>query len=1143
VVAVSRRVQTLLFTDIVGSTGRLRELGDAAWAALLARHHEVIRAVLAAHGGREVDTAGDGFLARFEAPAAAVRAAAAAAAGVAPLGIEIRAGLHTGEVELDGNQIAGVGVHVAARVMARAGPGQVLVSGTVRELLAGSGLGFVDLGVRQLKGFAGRWRLFALDLATVPGDGQAEAVGWGPLAEGRGGTGVPFSGLLSVARSTFVGRVEELQVLEAARRRAADGEPVVVLMGGEAGVGKTRLVAELTARCATDGTRVLVGGCVPVGEGTLPYAPIVEALRALVAEVGVNEVRGLVGPSWPELARLLPALGEPQDDPPGQAAQARLFELLLGLLGRLGEQARLVLVVEDLHWADGSTRSLLSFLVRNIRWERVLMVVTYRSDEPGQQRLGPYLAELDRGGPVQRLELARLDRTETTAQLTGILGAAPAVDLVDDVFARSEGNPFFTEELLAMMRAGSDELPATLRDLLRGRTQALPEPAREVLAVVAVAGRQVPHRLLAAVAGVNDQMLVEALRDGVVSQLLVTRAGQDGYDVRHALIREVVDADLLPGERARLHAALAHAVADLLGSGELDWSGSTAEVAVHWYQAGNLPKALAWSIRAGAAADSSYAYAEAVHHYGRALELWDRVTDAEARADIDRVELLQRAARVANASGDVARAVALIDSALGEVDPTVDPVSAGLLHERRGVYLMTTQDLQARFEALREAVRLIPPDPPSRERAGVLASFAEALVFASRIEEARVAGEEAVAIARQLGADLELGRALVALGGAQADSGALQAAIVSFREASRLAEQHADLDTLGHAWGWLGDALLQAGRLEETVALSLSGRETLRRLGLAGQWQDTLLVVLAAKALFKLGQWDQAHGLAMAAFAKAQPEDSHVFLTIAGMEIGRGNFRAAEARLETSKERSLSLAGIPAHARQHAALLAELRVWQGRLEEARTAIQDGLERVVETDERHNSGLLLCLGMRVAADQAELGRARHTDGEVQAAVAAAHALASQAAAMTPNPLVPGASRVVTTPAVAALFNAERTRLEGRSDPVLWQLAAAAWLDLRRPYPAAYSQWRQAEALLASRAPQAQAEKPLRAAHTVAVRLGAAPLRRELELLAQRGRIQLQAPAEPAVAKPQAPSVAAPLGLTPQEGVPGWAADQP
>jgi hypothetical protein len=241
------------------------------------------------------------------------------------------------------------------------------------------------------------------------------------------------------------------------------------------------------------------------------------------------------------------------------------------------------LVVEDLHWADQSTRDLLAFLVRNLRRERLLVVVTYRSDEPGQRRLGPYLAELDRGGSVERLLLARLDRAETAAQLTGILGAVPAVDLVDGVFDRSEGNPFFTEELLESARAGSSTLPTTLRDLLQGRIEALPEPARQVLRVAAVAGRQVPHPLLAAVAVLDEGQLDGVLREVVAYQLLVPR--EDGYQFRHALLREVVDAGLLPGERTRLHAAYAHALAEWpeLSAGS---PAVVAELAVHWDAAG-----------------------------------------------------------------------------------------------------------------------------------------------------------------------------------------------------------------------------------------------------------------------------------------------------------------------------------------------------------------------------------------------------------------------------------------------------------------------------------------------------------------------------------------------------------------------------
>jgi predicted ATPase len=412
-------------------------------------------------------------------------------------------------------------------------------------------------------------------------------------------------------------------------------------VGGEAGIGKTRLVAELTSRCARDGTRVLVGGCVPVGDGALPYAPIVEALRALLADLGASAVRDLVGPSWPELARLLPALGAP--DRIGlsdQAAQARLFELVLGLLGRLGEQTPLVLVVEDLHWADRSTRDLLAFLARNLRRERILVVVTYRNDEPGQQRLGPFLAELDRAGRVERIELARLNQIQTRAQLVGILQAVPAAELVDAVFARSEGNPFFTEELLAVMRAGSGALPATVRDLLRGRVEVLPELAQQVLEVVAVAGRPVSHRLLAAVAGLTDRQLDGALREAVASQLLVTVPGEDGYDVRHALLREVIDADLLPGERARLHADYARALTNQPELADAAPAVAAAELAVHWDAAGEPAQALPARIQAGVGAERAHAVAEAARHFQRALALWDRVPVPGRPAGLDRVDLL-----------------------------------------------------------------------------------------------------------------------------------------------------------------------------------------------------------------------------------------------------------------------------------------------------------------------------------------------------------------------------------------------------------------------------------------------------------------------------------------------------------------------
>jgi predicted ATPase len=384
--------------------------------------------------------------------------------------------------------------------------------------------------------------------------------------------------------------------------------------------------------------------------------------------------------------------GSPASRPWGAAGRTAwsgrpdaVVRAVLGVLGRLGERSPLALVVEDLHWADRSTRDLLAFLVRNLRRERVVVVVvTYRSDEPGTDWLGTYLAVLDRRGRAQRVALPRLDRAETLAQLVGILGAAPPAELVDAVFGRSEGNPLFTEELLGAIRAGSIELPPTLRDLLRGRVQALPELARRVLAVVAVAGRRVPHRLVAAVAGLEDQPPVQALRAAVADQLLVTRPDEDGYELRHALLAEVIQADLVPGERAPLHAAYARVLTDRPELADAAPAVAAAEVAVHWDAAGEWAQALPARVRAGLVAERARALAEADHHYQRALTLWERVPEPGQPGGLDWVGLLARAAETAAFVAAPERAIRLVERALDGVDRTLEPVRAAVLLAQLG---------------------------------------------------------------------------------------------------------------------------------------------------------------------------------------------------------------------------------------------------------------------------------------------------------------------------------------------------------------------------------------------------------------------------------------------------------------------------
>ena len=925
-----------------------------------------------------------------------------------------------------------------------------------------------------------------------------------------------------VASPTFVGRVEELELLEAARRRAADAEPAVVLVGGEAGVGKTRLVTELTARCATEGTRVLVGGCVPVGDGALPYAPIVEALRALLGDVGVGVVRELVGPSWPELARLLPALGaSDRTGPSDQTTQARLFELLLGLLGRLAEQAPLVLVVEDLHWADRSTRDLLAFLVRNLRRERLLLVVTYRNDEPGQQRLGPYMAELDRAGRVERIELPRLDHVQTGAQLVGILGAAPAVDLVDGVFARSEGNPFFTEELLAVVRAGSGELPATLRDLLHGRIEALSEPSRQVLAVVAVAGRQLPHGLLAAVAGLDDHDLVEALRAVVASQLLVTTPGEDGYEVRHAVLREVVDADLLPGERARLHARLAQTLTEQPRLADGSPALMAAELAAHWDAAGEPTRALPARVGAGLAAEEVPAFPESHQHYQRALELWDQVIDPGQAAGMDRIELLTRTADAAGSSGQVDRARALFTEAIGQLDVVADPVRAALLHMRLAGHRWHSGDETGCLAALEQALRTLPAGP-SAERARVLGFYAQWLMLAGRTRDAVTHAEQALAVARTAGARAEEGHALDILGSCTGEVGHLE-------KARRIAEEVGNAEGIVRADLNLGATLTELGRIREALDVLRRGLAAARELGLERAMGSVVAAALAV-TLFELGNWEESDQVLTRALEGETIAASRLQLIKGLLTLGRGDFRAAREHLELSRH----LNPAPFEALWPLAGLTELAIWEGRYDDARATVDEAVGVLERLDPDHGipppeGAATFVLGLRVEADCAELARAARSVAGVQQAHRRAEPFLAALQAMT-NPADEGST---WTTGHAALGEAEWSRLQGPPEPRLFQRAAENSDRLQLPYQSAYARFRQAEALLAVRAPRADVQPLLRAAHQTTLQLGAQPLRRKIELLAGRGRLRLEEQPSAAVVPEAPPSPAAAFGLTRRE----------
>jgi DNA-binding CsgD family transcriptional regulator/tetratricopeptide (TPR) repeat protein len=933
-----------------------------------------------------------------------------------------------------------------------------------------------------------------------------------------------------VMRARFVGRAEELARLRDLLGRAAAGEPLVALVGGEAGVGKTRLVEQLAATASEQGVRVLHGGCVPLGEDGLPLAPVIQALRGLAGDLDPAELEAVTGPARAELARLVPSLAldaAPAVDGAGgrAASQARLFELLLGVVERLATGAPLLWIVEDLHWADRSTRDLLAFLVASLRAGRVLLVGTFRSDE--LHRLHPLrglLGELGRNRRVHRLELSRFTRAELVEQLGGLLGADPPARLVDDVLARSDGNPFFTEELvLAGDGASPASLPPSLQEVLLARVVRLGGATQRVLGAAAAAGPGVTGPVLAAVTGIDEAALLEGLREAVDQQVLRPEPGGDGYVFRHALLAEAVYDQLLPGERVRLHTALA-GVLEAGPAAEDAPATRAARLAHHWSAAGDQPRALAASLAAADAAEHVYAFAEAQLHLERVLELWERVPDAEAHAGADRMALLARCAEAAYAAGDPDRAVQLVRAALALVDQAREPRRAGLLHEQLARFLRMFGAPAALGEQ-EEAVRLVPPDP-SPERARVLASLAQLLVLVARFAEARKLAEEAAAMAGRVGAVREeaiartaLSSTLIHLGDADAGLAAMEAAVRLAREAGEVVDLLRTL--VNHS-----DGLLAAGRLERAAEVALDAIREAGRLGMGRSYGVPDLFANATEALVGLGRWDEAEQVSSEGLQAFPVDAAHVSLPLARavLDLGRGDLEGARTRLRTVQRLLPTPIVEPQRSGPLYAGLAELALWRGDPDHAKAVVAEALP-LVAGDPRYGAPVW-ALGVRVEADRAELARARQP-GRPGGDDGTAKALLEDLRQAATGPIVGGIPELA---AWHALGLAERSRLDRRPDPAAWAAAVAAWERLGQPYRAAYAGFRHAEALMASGDRDAAATA-LGGAAEITGRLGARPLHDEVTALARRARLDLGPTAPP----PQeaAPGPAGELGLTPRE----------
>jgi ATP/maltotriose-dependent transcriptional regulator MalT len=926
-----------------------------------------------------------------------------------------------------------------------------------------------------------------------------------------------------VTSSRFVGREAELAELEQALTGTVPEDlPALYFVAGESGVGKTRLLRELIGRADGDGVRVLGGTCIELGEDELPYAPLVAMLRPLhrSCEPVLQE---LSEGTRAELARLNPEIGEPSAEPEAERgeAQRRLFDAILELVSRLGEEGPVLLWIEDIHWADRSTRSFLRFLAAGLSDERALVVATYRADEMHRRHpLRPLLAELERSPRARRIELIRFDRDEVADQLTDILGEAPVADIVDRLYLRSEGNPLFTEELVAAGVDGRGSLPPSLREALLLRVERLSPLSQRSLRLLAVAGRG-GEDLLREADSADAAELSAALREAVEAQIVEPlESGRFGF--RHALLREVLYDDLLPGERAELHLALARALERLRDPGDSAWMETA--IAHHYYSAGDQPRALKTALEAADAVRSLHAYGESAALLDRALELWPRVEDPELVTGIDEAELLGRAGRIHYLAGEDAVGVALFERAVDAVGEDADPERRGSLLEE----LAKAQWFLGRAERSREtqgrALELLDGCDDSPARARLLAQQVRFLLLQGRYREVCEAAPAALEATERLGLDSYLSGVLNRLGCALMALGREGEARERLDAAIEVAERTGLSDDLATTYLNYAESLHQAGHSAEAREVATAGGR--RVLELAGGSTRALLFthLNLAEIHADLGEWERAEeDLAAVGDLDEGIIAAHANLRRAQLALARGETDEVSALLDRT-EGLVADTLEPGPIALLAVLQSVLATRHGDLTAARAAADRGLDRIQFCSEDSiRIASVAHAGLAVEAEIAVRARDLGDEGDERDALERSRSLTEMVRATAEV----AEGRPVEA-AMLAVAEAELARAEGEDDPALWNAAAAAWERLDRPYPTAIARWRQAQAAL-GRADRDGATRALAEAGSIARRLGAGWLAGEVDGLATRARLTVEQPGHEAEADVEE----TPFGLTPRE----------
>ena len=899
----------------------------------------------------------------------------------------------------------------------------------------------------------------------------------------------------------FVGRSEELAGFERALASARRGVPVLLLVSGEAGIGKSTFVSEAAA--GSD-VALHLGRCVQMGGDVIPLAPLADLLRQ------VSRSRPDVLSERAELAPLARWVSSETGDAVGaDAGSTALFVAVLALIVHLAAEDVVVIGFEDLHWADAVTWDLFEFLARNLLDERVVLVGTYRTNEVGTNAQRRQLATLPRLPAAQSVHLAGLGRAEVRDFVASLLGGSASPQLVDQILARGQGNPFFTEELVAAHVSG-ERIPVVLSDLISADVAALEDPTRHVLAAVAVVGRETSHDLLTHVVGLDDETMETAVRAGIDAQLLVVDRGTDAYRFRHALIGEVVYADLLPPQRTRLHRRVADALREQ-GADVLARADRAGELAFHLDRAGDRQAAFSALLSAADAAEE-IAPAAAFGHLERAFELWDDAATSqlgERRSD----RMWQAAELAAGAVGND-RAAELARAAL-ELGPPPEGEARG--HERLARYLWGAgllEDSRVEFE---KAVSLLPAGG-SVKGAPVYAGLGQAELMSGHYELAEQWCVKAIEVVGSPDVDIPSWvMARRVQGVVRSSLGDPEAGVELCREAwdSAPTAQSRALATL-----YLCVALLDAAKNEESVNVALDAVARGRLAGLDGSFGG-YSDALAAEGLTRLGRWSEAAALldrhyvyetlpvgilrvtragAMLAARRGDVDRARELLTDAASQPVDGwhqttfDMASAEVHLVLGNWADASAAAERGWASNPAAVV----LWSARF--AMVSIEAGVEQALDS----------------LAAQESIVVSEIADRFQQRIDAVRQAAASRSGGPALDPA-----------AHLAHATATLTRLTG-PDPDAWSEAAQRWTALGDQWWTAVARLREADAA-ASVGAADRASGSLREAHRIASSLGADPLLAQIDAVSRRTRLSIDAPTHVALTETSIQR----LGLTTRE----------